>query len=361
MGNSGLGNTHLTESTHTMGMVKHVASVGLWVVLVATMRAEEPFQPWIKKGRVIAPGFAGDQSKGRLSAPCVIKLNDGQLRMYFWTTNSSGSRLHYLFAAEASPDNPMKWELLGDRPLLGPATSGKVRDKGPSFPWVLPREDAPWLMYYCAWGSWARAGELSNRTSLAISEDQGRTWKVVKEPLLALGPPGSFDAGMTGSVCVLRFGPADYRMWYTAGERYEILEGRKRGIVHLGYATSRDGASWRRHPKPHLSPRLDRTRPYEAVVSKPSVFVLNGVFHMWLSVSGLSGYRLAYARSEDGVTWQRALDQEILPLTPGGFDSVNQSYPNVIEVNDELWMFYVGNSFGSTGIGWATMKKSALE
>jgi len=48
-------------------------------------------------------------------------------------------------------------------------------------------------------------------------------------------------------------------------------------------------------------------------------------------------------------------------LTPGGFGSTNQSYPNVIEKGDELWMFYVGNRFGATGVGWATMKKSALQ
>jgi len=346
-----------------MRIAKQFVLIGLCVVLCATTQADEPFQPWVKQGRILAPGFAGDESLGRLSAPCVIKLDDGRLRMYFWTTNSSGNRREYLFAAEAAADSPAKWELLGDGPLLGPATGGEVRDKGPSFPWVLQRADAPWLLYYCAWGSWATTGELSNRTSLASSNDQGRTWQVVKEPLLPLGPPGSFDAGLTGSVCVLRFGSTDYRMWYTAGERYEIFDGRKRGIVHLGYATSQDGASWRRHPKPHLSPRLDLAQPYEAVVSKPSVLVLNGVFHMWLSVFQMEGrgYRLGYARSEDGVNWQRALDREILPLTPGGFDSVNQSYPNVIEMNDELWMFYVGNSFGSTGIGWATMKKSALE
>jgi hypothetical protein len=29
-------------------------------------------------------------------------------------------------------------------------------------------------------------------------------------------------------------------------------------------------------------------------------------------------------------------------------------------MGDELWMFYAGNTFGATGIGWATMKKSQL-
>ena len=349
-----------------MRTTRQSASVVLSVLslaLCATTSGDDFFQPWMKQGQVLAPGFAGDKSTGRLSAPCVIKLRDGRLRMYFWTTSGAGDRREHLFAAEASPDDATNWELIGAGPVLKPATTGNVRDRGPSFPWVLPRDDAPWLMYYCAWGSWAAAGELSNRTSLAISEDQGRTWRVIREPLLPLGPPGSFDAGLTGSVCALRLAASDYRMWYTAGERYEMFDGRKRGIVHLGYATSTDGESWHRHEKPHLSPRLDGVQPYEAVVSKPSVLVINGVFHMWLSVFQMEGrgYRLGYARSEDGVNWRRALDQEILPLTPGGFDSINQSYPNVIEMGDELWMFYVGNSFGATGIGWATMKKSALK
>jgi predicted GH43/DUF377 family glycosyl hydrolase len=246
--------------------------------------------------------------------------------------------------------------------MLGPSAEGNIRNGGSSFPWVVARTDGPWLMYFGTWGSWAPPGELSNRTSLATSDDQGITWKVVREPLLPLGPAGSFDAGLTGSVCVLREAANLFRMWYTAGERYEVFGSHKRGIVHIGYATSRDGFAWQRHPQPLLSPRLDQVEPFEAVVSKPSVLVIDDAYHMWLSVFSMQGrgYRLGYARSTDGIHWQRALDQEILPLSPGEFDSVNQSYPHVIEMRDELWMFYVGNSFGATGIGLAKMKKSAL-
>jgi hypothetical protein len=88
---------------------------------------------------------------------------------------------------------------------------------------------------------------------------------------------------------------------------------------------------------------------------------------MWFSLfdmenkgyRGATAYRLAYARSTDGVTWHR-YPEEILPLTPGGFDSANQSYPCVIDMGKQLWMFYTGNSFGSTGIGLATLDKSQL-
>jgi sucrose-6-phosphate hydrolase SacC (GH32 family) len=91
------------------------------------------------------------------------------------------------------------------------------------------------------------------------------------------------------------------------------------------------------------------------------VVLINGVYHMWFSVFDMQskGYRLGYARSPDGVKWTRYYEQ-ILPLTPGDFDSSNQSYPYVVDMGQQLWMFYTGNSFGSTGIGLATLDKDKL-
>jgi predicted GH43/DUF377 family glycosyl hydrolase len=326
------------------------------------LSSKKPFQPWVKKGRIIAPGFAGPQSQSRVSAPSVVRLKNGQLRMYFWAT---GRGHHYIYAAEASPKNPHYWKLIKKEPVLGPSPIGNINDKGPSFPWVI-QQDNTWLMYYATWGSWAPPDEVSNRTGLAISDDEGIHWKVLKEPL-PLGKPGEYDAGVTGSVAVLKTGPQNYQMWYTAGERYAILDwispGFKRAIVHIGHAVSLDGITWVKTQKPVLSPRLDAVKSYEAVVSKPGIILMNGTYHMWLSVFTMQeggGYRLNYARSKNGLDWERFADEEVMPLTPGGFDSNHQSYANVIEQGDELWMFYVGNAFGSTGIGLATMKKSEL-
>jgi hypothetical protein len=64
--------------------------------------------------------------------------------------------------------------------------------------------------------------------------------------------------------------------------------------------------------------------------------------------------------SKDGVNWERFADEEILPLKPKGFETKTQFYPNVIEMGDELWMFYAANVPGGTGIGLATMPKSEL-
>ena len=322
--------------------------------------SEARFQPWVKKGVILQPGFAGTLSSSGLSAPTVVRMKDGRLRLYFWAREKG---FGYIYAAEASPKDIFNWKLVSEQPMLGPTPGDKLNDHGPSFPWVIERDDGSWLMYYCVWGSWAAPGEISNRTDVAISHDQGITWTLLKEPMLALGPPKSHDAGLTGSVDVMKIGPKEYQMWYTGCSHYVPFGEIKRGICNIGHATSEDAVVWNKDPDAVLAPRLDTVSPYEAVVSKPSVLLLNGVYHMWFSVFSMGevrGYRLGYATSKDGQHWHRFFDKEVLPLTIGGFDSRNQSYANVIEEGDELWMFYVGNDFGATGIGLATMKKKEL-
>jgi predicted GH43/DUF377 family glycosyl hydrolase len=352
------------------------------------------FQSWVKRGVLLKPGFAGPQSSKLVSCPSVVKLPDGRLRMYFWAADGvpPWHGRHVILAAESDPQNPFVWKLLSPKPLVGPAASNNIRDRGVSFPFVLPRDDGPWLMYYGTWGSWAPSEEISNRTGLAISDDQGITWRVIKETVLPLGEKGSYDAGLTGSVSVVRDGPRFYRMWYTAGERYVHFGERNRGIVHIGYATSTDGINWTKSKEPALRARVGAVDPYEAVLGKPNVLKVDGVYHMWVSVYAMPpgakpsdpsekyqpakdqdrsdwqritshelGYHIEYARSTDGVHWDRKFDQPVMTLSPGAFDSKNQSYPMVIDMGSQLWMFYVGNEFGSTGIGLATLEKSELK
>lgn len=352
------------------------------------------FQPWVKRGVLIEPGFAGAQSSKLVSCPSVVKLPDGRLRMYFWAADGvpPWHGRHVILAAEADPDNPFVWKLVSSKPLVDADPSGNIRDRGVGFPYVLPRDDGPWLMYYGTWGSWAKAEEVSNRTGLAASDDHGLTWRVIRETVLPLGKPGSYDGGLTGSVSVIRDAPDKYLMWYTAGERYVHFGERNRGIVHIGAATSADGINWTKAPEPALRARVGAVDPYEAVLGKPNVIKLNDVYHMWFSVYDMPpgarpsdpselyhpaqdadrsqwqkitgqelGYHIEYARSTDAVHWERRAGQPVMALTEGGFDSRNQSYPYVIDMGTQLWMFYVGNEFGRTGIGLATLDKSRLE
>ena len=98
--------------------------------LLALMAATPCFgagQLWTKKGRILAPGFAETRSTNLLSAPSLVKLKDGRLRLYFWARHGEGHpstpegrRLkNYIYAAEASPDRPTEWTLADKRPHAG--------------------------------------------------------------------------------------------------------------------------------------------------------------------------------------------------------------------------------------------------
>lgn len=266
-----------------VSMLRSVLLAALLAPLVVAQAAQEKtFQPWIKRGVILHTGVAGPMSSKLTSVPSVVKLKNGKLRMYFWAADGvpPWHGTHVILAAEADPKNPFDWKLISDKPMVGPDPKGKIRDRGVGFPYVVRRDDAPWLMYYGTWGSWAPPEELSNRTGLAISKDEGITWEVVNETVLPLGKPGSYDAGLTGSVSVLREGPNKYSMWYTAGEKYVRFGERNRGIVHVGEAHSTDGLTWTKRPEAALRARMEQVDPYEAVLGKPNVIKVDGVYHM---------------------------------------------------------------------------------
>lgn len=355
-----------------------------------TIVTDAPLQQnWIKRGVILEPGFAGARSSEFVSSPSVLRLPDGRLRMYVWVADGAPPWLrgsHIIIAAESDPSNPFLWEVVSEEPLVGPDPTGTIRDHGVGFPYVLPRDDGPWLMYYGTWGGdWTVRQELLNRIGLALSHDRGLTWQVVEEDMLASGPPGSFDAGALPSAAVLREGESDYVMWYTAAGKYIRFGDVNQGILHIGTARSRDGIHWQKNEAPALRARESAAEPFEACLARPAVIELDGVYHMWFGVydmapgskpagrhhespaaegadrTGAGSYRIEYARSTDGVTWTRFADQPIMPLTPGGFDSTAQTYASVVDMGEQLWLFYTGDGLGATGVGLATLDKDELK
>lgn len=355
-----------------------------------TFSTESLNQAWVKRGIIIAPGFAGSRSAKFVSSPSVIRLEDGRLRMYVWVADDTPPWLrghHMIIAAEAHPSNPFHWEVISEKALVGPDADVAIRDKGVGFPFVLPRADAPWLLYYGTWGGdWTVKKELLNRLGVAESHDKGSSWNIIDEDMMPSGPPGSFDAGALPSAAVMQQADGDYLMWYTAAEKYLQFGEVNQGILHIGVARSSDGLNWTKLPEPALAAREGHAEPFEACLARPTVLKLDGVYHMWFGVYDMApgakpdianggngagdtsvnratggSYRIEYARSLDGISWTRFADQPTFSLSPGEFDSSSQTYASVVDMGDQLWMFYTGDGLGATGVGLATLDKSELE
>ena len=379
-------NTHLIRFCLGVGLL--AASI---TACASTTITDEPLnQKWIKRGIIFAPGFDGPRTAKFTSSPSVIKLPNGRLRMYVWVADEVPPWLRgnqIIIAAESDPANPFEWEVISKDPLLGPDESSKTRDIGVGFPYVLPRDDGPWLMYFGSWGGdWTIKQELLNRLGVAVSHDQGLTWEIAGEDIIPSGPPGSFDSGAIPSAAVLREGEDDYRMWYTAAGHYLRFGEINQGILNIGEARSRDGIQWEKLEEPAMLAREGDTEPFEACLARPFVLKQDGVYHMWFGVydknpgakpnppgdntpssaganrtgAGSGSYRIEYARSTDGNHWTRYADQPTFPLSPGEFDSASQTYVSIVDMGEQLWMFYTGDGLGATGVGLATMDKAQL-
>ncbi|MFW2352996.1 hypothetical protein [Aliarcobacter butzleri] len=141
-----------------------------------------------------------------------------------------------------------------------------------------------------------------------------------------------------------------YKMWYGSTIDWSSQNGE---MVHvIKYAISSDGENWE---------KKGLAIPYEIGIaqafSRPTVLKDNQGFHMWFSYRSGDGtkYRIGYAHSLDGITWNRKKDSGI-DVSESDWDSEMICYPFVFEHKDKTYMLYNGNDYGKEGFGLAILE-----
>ncbi len=174
----------------------------------------------------------------------------------------------------------------------------------------------------------------------------GHVWtKYTDNPVLDLGPPGSWDDAYVTHPSVLYDGTT-YQMWYSG---YDSSSWR------IGYAYSSDGITWTKSPS---NPVLDlgASGSWEDThVTHPTVLYDGTKYHMWYS--GLDGgnYRIGYASSSDGITWVKYSGNPVLDWgPPGSWDDSRVDVPMVIYDGTTFQMWYSGNDGSRFRIGYAS-------
>ena len=118
--------------------------------------------------------------------------------------------------------------------------------------------------------------------------------KYSANPVLTTGPAGSWDGDkiFSGSVLYLN---QQYRMWYC---------GMNGGVVSVGYAFSVDGLTWTKYSgNPVLLPGA--ANEYDAALGGCYVLFYSGMFHMWYNGGNAGDVRVGYASSVDGISWRK--------------------------------------------------------
>ena len=273
--------------------------------------------------------------------PVACEVSDDGFDLHY-SARDERNRAHIARTRVAVADGELALGDTDDDPVLAPGPLGAFDDCGVTSSCVVPDGERR-LLFYTGW-TLARSVPFLFFAGLAVSENGGRDYvRASPAPVLERS---SIDPFLTASPFVLRDGGM-WRMWYVSCVRWEAAEPEPRHYYHLRYAESDDGFTWRREGRVALD-----FAPGEYALARPHVVKENGRYRMWFCARG-DAYRLAYAESEDGLSWRRMDDAAGLDPTPGTWDSEMIAYPHVVDAGARRWLLYNGNGYGRTGIGAA--------
>lgn len=308
------------------------------------MLSESNAPRWEKLGLIFRPDNSKWWTQSHASPPVPVRLNNGLVRVFF-ASRDERQRSHVGWF-DVDLDDPSQSIASASEPVLYPGSAGLFDGDG-IYPSSVALTDAGDLrLYTIGWNVGAPAPMFYSAIGAAESSDGGATFvKVSAAPLMSRS---EHDPCLVTAPVVLRDKDL-WRMWYVSGKSWTASEKGLQSHYDVKYAWSHDGLSWVRDGHTCLAAR----EPEETNISRFWVIEESGVFHAFFGFHRGDGYRIGYARSDDGKIWNRDDVRSGIACSENGWDSEAISYPAVIRHDNRWFMFYNGNGFGRDGVGLA--------
>ena len=246
---------------------------------------------------------------------------------------------------------------------LEPSVLGAYDEHG-IFPFSPFRKSETEIFGYIS--GWSRRVSVDVETAIgySVSKDNGATFqRCGRGPIMAAARGEPF---LVGDPFVIYDGEK-YRMFYIFGtewlknpvDPHAPLE----RIYKIGMASSDDGIGWVRSNGMQL---ISSNQELECQ-ALPSV-VKYGDY--WLMAfchrnafnfrsNPKDGYRLAFAKSLDCISWQRMSENEF-SFELANWNSNMQCYPNIFSAGGEIYILSNGNNFGRDGFGLHKLHEVAI-
>jgi hypothetical protein len=310
---------------------------------------ERDTRNWRRRGLLVSEPLGGAWAHSHAALPAVEPLDGLRVSLYYSPRDAQG-RAHIARAyLESSPDGKLTVSAADREPVLAPGSLGAFDDSGATMSCVVEGDGAT-MLYYTGWTRGVTT-PFYFYVGLAVRPAGESAFKR-RSPAPIL-ERSAVDPYLTASPWVLRGEDGLWRMWYVSCTRWEMVDGAPRHYYHVRYADSEDGLSWRREGRV----AIDFADEREYAISRPCVIHDAGCYRMWFAARGES-YRLGYAESRDGFTWERDDDRAGLEPAPTGWDSQMLAYPAVFDLGGWRYLLYNGNDYGRSGIGYATRQTS---
>ncbi len=312
---------------------------------------------WKKLGRIFNPSDVKGISwlTEFAQAPCVLVF-DNFVRIYFSgrpPRENNGNYVSYTGYVDINRKNLFEILNVSAKPIMELGGKGAFDEFG-IYPTSVIRNEDKIFAYY---GGWTRCESVPFDVAIgcAVSHDDGKTFTklgngpvlsyTIDEPFILSGPK------------IRRFNNRWY-LWYIAGKKWLTAETRMEPVYKIRMASSDNGIDWTKMNHELIESKLEENE----CQASPDVFYYKNKYHMFfcyrksLNYRGKEGgYRIGYASSDNMLNWTRDDTRAGIDISDTGWDSEMVAYPHVFELDNEIYMLYLGNQVGKHGFGIARL------
>jgi hypothetical protein len=227
-----------------------------------------------------------------------------------------------------------------DEPVLDLGDHGAFDVDGVSYPWLV-ETGSVLRLYFTGWRRLTGDVPWTTQLGLAVSDDGGFSFKRVTTDTIM---PATVDEPIgVGSVCVTR-DRDQWLMYYTRLFPWNVGCDPPRPYYNIWEAASLDGITWQ---PTGVNVVPDQNGEY--AVAAPSLFETGRERQLYFTARG-HRYRL-FASADVGGTFNRLPGPIAIPSSD--WDDDMQCYPHVREIEGKRYLFYCGNGYGRSGVGFA--------
>lgn len=313
---------------------------------------------WKKLGRVFTPQMVAKRPwlEEFAQAPATLVFDDF-VRVYFSCRplpDAHGQYVSHSAYVDLERANLFAIRGVAEQPVLKMGELGEFDEFG-TYPVSVIRHGGIVRAYYAGWTR-CESVPFNVAIGCALSADDGNTFhKLGSGPVLSYTPDEPFI--LSGPK--IRHYNGIFTLFYIAGRKWKMVDGRAEPVYKIRMATSQDGIQWNKLGKDLIESRLEE----DEAQASPDVYYANGKYHMFFCYrysahyrSKRNGYRIGYASSTDLTSWVREDSKAGIDVSEHGWDSEMISYPHVFELDKTTYMAYLGNQVGRYGFGLAKLE-----
>ena len=313
---------------------------------------------WKKLGKVFTP----QEVEGRpwlkefAQAPATLMFDDF-VRVYFSCrppADENGQYVSYSAYVDLDRADLFKVRNVSEQPILKLGGLGEFDEFG-TYPVSVTRDGDMVRAYYAGWTR-CESVPFNVAIGCAVSRDGGKRFeKLGTGPVLTYSPDEPF---VLSGPKIRRYNGL-WHLFYIAGRKWKMVEGRAEPVYKIRMATSQDGIRWTKLNRDLIESRIEE----DEAQASPDVFFANGKYHMFFCYrysigyrGKQNGYRIGYATSVNLVDWVRDDSKAGIDVSEQGWDAEMISYPHVFDLDGRTYLAYLGDQVGRHGFGLAVLE-----